>query len=369
MTRLSTRALNRATLQRQWLLSRQQATALDGIEQLAGMQAQSPLAPYVGLWSRLDGFRTEDLASLLESRQAVRGTAMRATIHLLSARDFLAFRPLLQRYLERSIQTNQLYGGKRLEGLDLNAVLARGAELLAESPRTASELRDLLAPSWPDRDAAALAYAVRCLLPTVQIPPRGIWGRGGNPTLSTAGSWLGRPVSATPSIEDLVLRYLAGFGPASVADVQTWSGLTRLAEVVERLRPKLRGYADENGRDLYDLDGTELPDENLPAPTRYLPELDNLTLSHADRTRVISTEDQTRLAVLNERMMMGTVLYDGFVTACWKLHTTRAAARLEVRPLRKLTRQARSSILAEGNNLLAFAAPGSTHEVDLGLAG
>ena len=366
-TTLSTRALNRATLQRQWLLERQHRTALEAIEQLAGMQAQSPLAPYVGLWSRLDGFRTDDLASLLTGREAVRGSMMRATIHLMSARDFLAIRPLVQPCMEREIYVNQTYGRHRVEGLDMAAVLATGAELLAEAPRTAVQLRELLAPHWPDREPPVLAHAVRCLLPTVQVPPRGVWGKGGNPTLSTADAWLGRSVTGTPSIDDLVLRYLAAFGPAGVADVQTWSGLTRLAEVVDRLRPKLRVYADEHGRELFDLEGEELPPEDVPAPTRFLPELDNLTLSHADRTRVISAEDQARLSALNERLMMGTVLYDGFVVACWKLHRGgRKSARLEVRPLRRLPRRAAASIVAEGNGLLAFAAAeATTRDVEL----
>lgn len=150
---LSVRALNRATLERQMLLQPDDRSALEAIEHLAGMQAQLPTAPYIGLWSRLRGFRTADL---IIDRKAVRASMMRATIHLVSSRDFVALRPLVQPALERDVFTNQTFGRERLDGLDMGAVLAPGHELLTERPRTNAELRDLLAPHWPDRDPAAL---------------------------------------------------------------------------------------------------------------------------------------------------------------------------------------------------------------------
>jgi hypothetical protein len=355
--KLSRRQLNRATLDRQWLLSRRRATALEGIEHLVGMQGQSPLAPYVGLWSRLEDFATDDLASLLENREVVRGSMMRATIHLMSARDFLALRPLIQPCMEREIYLNQTYGRHRVEGLDMDAVLAAGRSFIAEAPRTAVELRSLLGPLFPDREPAVLAHAVRCLLPTVQVPPRGVWGKGGNPTMSTAESWLGRSVTSRPSLDRMILRYLAAFGPASVLDIQTWSGLTKLGEVVDRLRPKLRPYVDEtSGRELFDLADIELPSPDLPAPVRFLPEFDNLGLSHADRSRVIDA-GQHQWLIANERLVRGGVLYDGFTCAVWKIaRQGKKSATLEIQPLHKLTTRARSSIEAEGNRLLEFAA-------------
>jgi len=356
---LSLRALNRATLSRQWLISRQSASALEAVEHLVGMQAQVPLSPYVGLWSRLVDFTPSSLASLLEDRQAVRGSMMRATIHLMSARDFLEIRPLVQPRLEREVYANQTYGRKRLEGLDMPAVLAAGAARMASSPATAVQLREHLATLWPDRDAPSLAHAVRCLLPTVQIPPRGVWGKGGNPTMSTALLWLGSDVSATPSIDQLVLRYLAAFGPATVADAQSWSGLTRLAEVFDRLRPQLRTY-EYSGRELFDLASIELPPEDLPVPTRFLPEYDNLLLGHADRNRWLDDTLRERL-VLQEVLTRGSVLYDGQVAAMWKIHRQgKKSATLEIEPLNKLTAKALASITAEGESLLAFATPAGT---------
>ncbi|MGW7682768.1 winged helix DNA-binding domain-containing protein [Kribbella sp. NPDC054772] len=361
MSKLSLQALNRATLHRQWLLERHDATALEAIEHLVGMQAQSPQAPYVGLWTRLTNFDPADLVTLLENREAVRGSMMRATIHLVSSRDFLAFRPLIQPRLEREVYQNITYGRHRLEGLDMDAVLAAGIARMTESPATAVQLRDHLAKLYPDREPAALAHAVRCLLPTIQVPPRGIWNKGGNPTMSTAELWLDSPVDATPSVDTMVLRYLAAYGPASVADAQTWSGLTRLNEIFDRL--DLRTYTDlDSGRTLYDLPDLALPAEDTEAPTRFLPEYDNLLLSHADRTRWLDTATRQRLT-LQEVLTKGSVLHDGHPKALWKLTKTKTQATLEIAPFTTLTPEAWTTIESEAQNVLAFTNPNATHEI------
>ncbi|TCO39012.1 winged helix DNA-binding protein [Kribbella antiqua] len=362
MSKLSLQAQNRATLQRQWLIERHDATALETIEHLVGMQAQSPLAPYVGLWTRLNNFEPGELAGLIEDRKAVRGSMMRATIHLMSSRDFLAFRPLIQPMLEREVFQNQTYGRHRLEGIDIDAVLKAGIERMTAGPATAVHLREHLAPLWPDRDPAALAHAVRCLLPTIQTPPRGIWGKGGNPAMSTADLWLGSAVDPAPSVDDLVRRYLAAYGPASVADAQTWSGLTRLAEVFDRL--DLRTYTDaDSGRTLYDLPGITLPDEDTEVPTRFLPEYDNLLLSHADRSRWIDTATRRQLT-LQEVLTRGSTLHNGRAAALWKLtRPNKQTASLEIEPITKLTSQTWQSIESEAHNLLTFTAPEATHDI------
>jgi hypothetical protein len=179
--------------------------------------------------------------------------------------------------------------------------------------------------------------------------------------MSTAEAWLGRPVDAAPSVDEMVLRYLRAFGPASVQDVQTWSGLTRLSEVVDRLRPQLRVYADPNGRELFDLADIELIPADTPAPVRFLPEFDNLLLSHSDRTRVASKEDQAVAMALNERMVWGSVLHDGFLCAGWKLHRPRTSeAHLEIRPLHPLATSVRAAIEPEADALLGWAAPAAS---------
>ncbi len=286
---LTRRALNRATLARQLLLERSEKSPLDAVEYLVGMQAQIPLNPYIGLWSRLEKFEPSRLATLVWDRAVVRIAVMRSTIHLVSADDCLLLRPLMQPVLDREWPRHQEHGPV-LRGVDFEPVLAFVRPLLAERPHTGPRLRTALADRFPEQDAAALAYACRCLLPLVQVPPRGIWGQSSQVTSTTAESWLRRPLAPAPSIDDVVLRYLAAFGPATPADVATWSRLTGVREVLDRLRPQLRAFRDGDGRELFDLPDAPRPDPDTPAPPRFLPEYENLLLSHADRTRVIAEE-------------------------------------------------------------------------------
>jgi len=356
---LSARALNRATLARQLLLRRAGMTALTAIDHLAGLQAQAPDAPYVGLWARLAGFRTGELAELLTSRQVVRVHLMRATLHLVSARDCLAWRPLVQVVSERGFAAQQF--ARNLAGLDLGAVVAAGRALLDQRPRTRAELGRLLAARWPGHDPASLAYAVSYHVPSVQVPPRGVWRAGGPAAMAPAESWLGRPLGPGAPREELVLRYLAGFGPASVADMQTWSGLTRLGEVAERLRPRLRAFRDQAGTELYDLPDAPRPDPDTPAPPRFLPEYDNLLLSHADRTRIIPDHRPVPLPP-GSGGRTGTLLADGFFRATWRITRHGHGAILHIDPFGPLPEP--DAITAEGQRLLAFAAADATsHDI------
>jgi hypothetical protein len=326
----------------------------DALEFLVGMQAQLPNAPYVGLWSRLVGFEQQDLSDLVADRRAVRVSLMRATIHLVTARDCLALRPVLQPALERDVYPNSTYGGHRLAGLDMPAVLAAGRELVAERPMTNAQLRDALGKRWPDRDAAALAYAVRGLLPMVHVPPRGIWQRSGPIALTTVEAWLGRPVDAAGEPDAMILRYLAAYGPSSVADAQAWSRLTGLREPFERLRRRLAVFQDERGRELFDLPDAPRPDPDTPAPPRFLPEYDNVLLAHDDRTRFV--EDDLRRLVSQEGLVVGSILIDGFAGGTWTVRRDLTAPTLVVRPLVTITDAVRTAVADEGRALLAFVA-------------
>jgi winged helix DNA-binding protein len=346
-TVLSQRALNRALLERQHLLGRRKAAAAEEIEHLVGMQAQVPNSPYVGLWTRLEGFQPNELADLINTRRAVRLGLMRNTIHLVTARDCLEQRSHFQSLFERGWQTSHF--GRNLVGIDMSAVIAEATVLMKEKPRTFAELGKLLQRRWPDRDASSLAYAIRYLVPIVQVPPRGIWGKSAQPTWTSTELWLGRPPMAKPSIDKLVVRYLTAFGPATVADVSAWSGLTGLRAVVERLRPKLRTFRDERGRELFDVPDGPLPDPDTPAPPRFLPEYDNLLIGHHDRTRVI---DHAYRYVI----FAGTLLVHGFVHATWNVKKTGGGATLTIEPLRRLSKVDRIDVSEEGERLLKFVA-------------
>ena len=356
---LSLRALNRATLARQGLLERWRCTAAEAVERLVGLQAQAPDPPYFGLWSRLEAFAPGDLGDRIEDRTAVRIALMRSTIHLVTARDCLALRPIVQPALDAQVRGSY---GRALDGLDPAQVRAEGRRLLEAEALPSSELGRRLARRFPDRDPQALANAVRGWLPLVQVPPRGVWGRSGPAVHRPAQAWLGRTIedagAAGPAaLDELVVRYLGAFGPASVLDAQKWSGLTRLGEVFERLRPRLVLFRDEGGFELFDLPDAPRPEPATPAPPRFLAAFDNLLLSHADRTRVLPATHAPR--VIRGGMIAGAVLLDGFVAGTWKLNRSRRMAALRIEAFRRFTSAERNGLLEEAEGLLELGARGA----------
>jgi len=346
---LSTRALNRATLARQLLLERARIPVLDAIEQVIALQAQLPNPPYVGLWARLADFTKESLTALIEKRRVVRSTMMRCTQHLVTARDYLQLRPVLQPVITRSWKT--IYA-KRIARMDLDEVLDTARQLLEADPRTITELQSLFSERWPKRDANALAYTVQCLLPLVHVPPRGTWGRGGAVPAALAEQWLRRPLSSDAAPEELIVRYLGAFGPASVADAQMYSGLTGLRAPFEALRPQLRIFRNEEGKELFDLPDAPLPDPDTPVAPLFLPEYDNALLAHADRRRVVSDANRTRIRTQNG--MLPTLLVDGMVAGRWRITRGRASAVMEIEPYGRLSKRDRAAVTEEALRLLAF---------------
>ncbi len=356
---LSRRDLNRTLLERQLLLERSPRSVSDVIEHLVGMQSQTPVSPYIALWARSADFSPPQLGDLIDDRRAVRIALQRSTIHLVSGADCLALRPVLQRMIETSLNASFR---RALAGVDPAQLEAAGRALVNQQPRTFAELGALLAETWPDRDPAALAMAVRAAVALVQVPPRGVWGKSGAARHTSAEAWLGHPLAASTAEDDLVLRYLRAFGPASVKDVQVWSGLTRLRAVVERLRPQLRTFTDENGTELVDVLDAPLADPDRPVPVRLLPDYDNLVLSHADRSRVIAAEHRPLIFAGNG--VHPTVLVDGFVAARWRLSRTGGTATITVEPFARLRAADRIAVEQEATWLLVRTDPeASNHEV------
>jgi hypothetical protein len=361
---LSQRALNRALLARQALLERVERSALEVIELLCGMQAQAPYAPYVGLWTRQRSSHPSELAQLLTERRAVRMALMRSTVHLVSADDALWLRPLLQPMIEGGLRSTY---SKRLVGVNLDELTTFSRALLEEQPMTFADLGARLVERWPEHEPMALAHAARALLALAQLPPRGVWGQGGLAIHTTLESWLGRELEADPPLERLVLRYLAAFGPASVRDIQTWSGMTRLREVVERLRPQLVSFRDEDGVELFDLPDAPRPDAETPAPPRFLPEFDNLLLSHADRRRVIPPQHRSWLTSSPNGMLPGSVLIDGFFAGQWSLRRQRDVATLRIALFDALPSAEQQALEEEGMRLVAFLTDGrGQHSLEYG---
>jgi winged helix DNA-binding protein len=364
---LTTRALNRALLARQWLLERRRegtTTPSHALEHLIGLQAQAPLAPYVGLWSRLEAFDPGGLAALVLERQAVRTWVMRATIHLVTADDALRLWPLMHPAVVAAWRGTHF--ARDVDGIDLDAVLDLGRTLVEERPRTRAELEPLLAQRFPGPPPDSLVNSVAYHLPVLQATPRGVWGATGPAALTTIETWLGRSFEEQPSIDDVVLRYLAAFGPATVGDMQLWSRLTGLRPVFERLRPRLVIERDQRGRELFDVPGGPLPDPDTPAPVRFLPEYDNVLLSHADRARIIPPGRKIPLAPGNGARM-GTILLDGMLAGEWHLEHDPSAGSttLVVEPYETVDAAMHEEIEAEGLALLGLVAADRRPAIDL----
>jgi hypothetical protein len=387
VTTLSLRVLNRALLQRQFLLRRTDHTPLEVITRLVALQAQEPNRAYVGLWSRIHGFTQSDLVALLEDRRVVRSGLLRSTQHFAAADDFRWLRPLLQTVLDRTAGSS--YFTRNSAGLDVASLVAEGLGLLAGGTLPRKELARRLAERYPGRDGRILAGQVELRTPLVHGAATGAWGSWGNRSavsVTPAEVWLGQPMAppattttgrvpvraamaATAATEpavtaanesanvteaeagakELSRRYLAAFGPASVSDVQAWCGLTRLGEVVAEMRAELRCYRGPDGRDLIDLGGAELPDPETPAPVRLLPAFDNVLLGHADRRRIISDEDR-RLVMPGQARVLPTFLVDGWVHGTWSLD----AGTLRLSPFRSLRAADRVALEEEADRLLPF---------------
>jgi hypothetical protein len=352
---LTLRDLNRATLSRQRLLDRVPMPVVTAIEQLGGMQAQQAQPPYVGLWTRLKEFRREDLADRIADHTVIKATMIRATLHLVTAQDYVKFRTTIQPALAQASESIVKQRGTEFE---IDQVLAMARQFIAEQPRSFAEITAMFEEQMPGIDVGSLRYTVRTHVPLVQVPNDSLWSYPGNPQFTLAEPWIGQPISTEDHLRDLLFRYLAAFGPATLADFQKWSGLGKLKEAIEPFKPELVIYRDEKKRELLDLPNLPLPEADTPAPVRFLPEFDNLLLAHQVRTRVID-EAYHKQVYLPGLRVAATFLVDGFVRGTWKLEKTKNAAAIILTPFETLAPSDRETLAAEAESLVRFVESGA----------
>lgn len=365
------RTLNRTTLARQLLLERSTIGVVDAVERVVGMQAQVPQNPYVGLWSRLVDFEPTALEQELIDRRLVRIVSLRGTVHLLTADDCLVLRPLSQPVLDREMAMHRDHRDA-LAAMDLGPVLDFARRVLADGPMSNRRLRDAFAAEFPDVDPSTLVFATRNRLAFIQTPPRGLWSSSGEVSGTTAEAWLGRSPVAAPDLDGVILRYLSALGPSSVADAATWSRLTGLREVFDRLRNRLVVYRDERGRELFDVPDGELIDADAPAPVRFLPEYDNVLLSHDDRSRFVDDDDRKRLGAAPEPVR-GSILLDGRGVGGWRMEPALPGAKLpedgtatmHIQLLRAVADPSLASVDADARALLSFVHPAASARVSI----
>jgi DNA glycosylase AlkZ-like len=339
---LTLRELNRATLARQFLLERRKLSALSAIERLAGMQAQWPQAPYVGLWTRLPGFRRETLERAIRSGKVVKATVMRGTLHLVTTRDYGMFFAALTD-MRAWADDESLALGTRLAP-ELRAMFDDGPltfQQVLERMATEHGIEDEQTRRrtwWVGRKAAHVLHAPETALFSAR--PQALFMAAAVPA----------SVETTLARAELVRRYLGAFGPAARADLADWSGLrvSDLADALESLEP-LRRFRDERGRELLDLPRAPLPDSATPAPVRFLPKWDNVLLGFADRTRVLP-EEYRKTVIAKNGDVAQTFLVDGVVAGTWR----EEKGKVKLAPFAPLPRTARREAEDEAARLAEF---------------
>jgi hypothetical protein len=343
------------------LLARESATVVDAVGRLAGLQAQLARPPFIGLWTRLQQFERSDLTSQLVARRIVRVPSMRATLHLMTADDFAAYRSALQLALDRALS----WIAKRLTDADRATIEPAGREFFATAAPFDS-LRKFLATQYPTADHRALAYAIRLAVPLVQVPTTtDPWGFPGAASFVLADRWIKKKLRPRPDTAGLVRLYLAAFGPATMADARAWSGLPNVTEAFEALRPSLVTFRDERTRELFDLPDAPRPDAETPAPVRLLPDFDNLLLAHDDRSRIIADAHRPRVASANLQIA-ATFLVDGVVAGTWKIERKGKRAALTLRPFGSVAKKDLKALQEEAHRLLQFVEPDLVGEVRTG---
>ena len=357
---LDERQLNRALLARQHVLSRSELPVETMLAHLVGMQSQVPNDPFIALWSRVQAFTPDRLSDLMLDRSAVRGSLMRGTIHVVTTPDYLALYPFTQPLHQRVFPSSAR--GKTLPPQAVPEILAAGRELLRASPMSVSALGKALAERWGSLEPEAMAQACRFLLPLVQVTPRGVWGASMAASWAHVEDWAGASVNGAVDQAGIIRRYLSAFGPATVADIGTWSGVTGLKPLISEMQKELVIYRNEQGQELFDMPEAPMPPVDTPAPVRFLPGFDNILLSHKNRTRIISEERRRAISSKNG-LLMPTWLVDGFVSGTWSIERGDDRAVLFLHPFEQLARAIQRELEEEGDRLLAFTTGIANREV------
>jgi hypothetical protein len=339
--RLDERTLRLTLLERQGLLERRTVPIPEAIEAAGGLQTQYAPSGYVGLWTRLDEFRRNELTVALEDRSVVQATLMRTTIHMV-ARDRFWHYALGVRQARRTWALRRPGVTER----DLVERAERLREALRDGPRTVRELGEL---------GAGFVGDLGLWVDLVRVPPSGTWQRRRADRLALAEDWVGPPppdVDEPAGLRHLVRTYLHAFGPAPWRDIAAWAGvgLTELRSAAADL--DLQPYADVQGRPLVDLAGLDLADPDAPAPVRFVPHWDALLLVHARRTGVLPEAHRPRVFSSKNPFSVGTVLVDGRVMAGWSIRE----GRLEVDPFEAIPRSVAAELERERQALEAFHA-------------
>jgi len=331
------------------LLEREKANVVNAVERLAGLQAQQSRPPFVGLWTRIEGFTRENLLDALHDRKLLRATTFRGTLHLASSRDLQAWRPVLQPMFSAGAKSILR---ERLETFPPEDLLQTARKAFETRARTFTSLRDELVAAYPDGDERAMGYFARMHLPVASVPDaKATWGFSADAEFDLQPSLM-----SEGDAESLVMRYLSAFGPASIADFQAWSGLKSAKPWFDKVQDRLSMFQDAKKRVLYDLPGAPRPAEDTPAPVRFIAEFDNLILAHADRSRIVSDEHRPRIVTKN-LLVLGTFLVDGFVAGIWKSERRKRDATLRLEPFEVLNVKAKKALEQEGSKLIRFLEP------------
>ena len=339
---LTERELNRALLARQLLLERVRMPIPKVLERMGTLQAQYAPSMYIGLWSRIEAFEREQLDRALERRAVAQGTLMRATIHLVSVADYWPI-AIGVRKGRREAWLNTSYR-KDYSATQMSAAARKLRKRLGDGTMGRKEIHELLGSD------SVVTNGVNMWLDLVRVPPSGTWERRRADLYAATDRWLGEPpkeVDEREGIELLVRRYLAGFGPAQLADIASWAGLhpKRVSPVVESM--KIRRFTSEGGQELVDLPRAPLPDPETPAPVRFIGTWDAMLLTHGRRTGVLPEEHRPKVFNSRTPQSMPTFLVDGRVAGSWKFEK----GKVTLDPFERLDAAAKRELAAEAERL------------------